>query len=125
MLSMRAIDTVSVRPLARRAGGGHVRAMIKEIAYITIDPANAHAFESAVAQAAAHFKAAEGCHGMRLERVVEDPASYRLSVDWETVEHHMVTFRASDGFQGWRALAGPFFAEPPRVEHWDEAGRFF
>jgi quinol monooxygenase YgiN len=99
--------------------------MITEIAHITIDPARAAEFEAAVATAAPHFRAAEGCHGMRLERVTEDPAEYRLSVDWESVEHHMVTFRESDGFQQWRALAGPFFAAPPRVEHWDRVGDHF
>jgi len=99
--------------------------MVTEIAYITIDPAKADAFEAAVAQAAPHFRAAEGCHGMRLEQVEEDPACYRLSVDWESVDHHMVNFRESEGFQQWRALAGPFFAEPPRVEHWNQVGAFF
>lgn len=99
--------------------------MIIEIAHITIDPARAAEFEAAVAAAAPHFRAAEGCHGMRLERVVEDSAQYRLSVDWETVDHHMVTFRKTDGFQLWRALAGPFFVEPPRVEHWERAGDHF
>lgn len=96
--------------------------MITEIAYLTIDPARADDFEAAVAAAAPHFAAAEGCHGMRLERVHEDAAQYRLSVDWESVDHHMVTFRDSDGFQQWRALAGPFFVEAPRVEHWHRVG---
>lgn len=99
--------------------------MVTEIAYITIDPARAGEFEAAVAQAEPHFRAAEGCHGMRLERVEEDPSCYRLSVDWESVDHHMVTFRESEGFQQWRALAGPFFVEPPRVEHWNRVGAFF
>ena len=92
--------------------------MVIEIAYLTIDPAKAEAFEAAVRKAAPVFAAAEGCHGMRLERVHEDPTQYRLSVDWESVDHHMVTFRESEGFQQWRSLAGPFFVEPPRVEHW-------
>lgn len=99
--------------------------MITEIAYITIDPTKADAFEAAVASAASAFRAADGCHGMALERVVEDPAQYRLRVLWETVEHHMVTFRNSEGFQTWRGLAGPFFAEPPRVEHWETAASHF
>lgn len=38
-------------------------------------------------------------------------------VRWETVEHHTVTFRDSEGFAKWRALAGPHFAAPPQVEH--------
>ena len=99
--------------------------MVTEIAYITIDPAKSAEFEAAVAAAAPHFKSAEGCHGMRLERVEEDGALYRLSVDWAGVEAHMVTFRESEGFQQWRALAGPFFVEPPKVEHWSRVGDFF
>ncbi|MEZ5742820.1 MAG: antibiotic biosynthesis monooxygenase family protein [Sphingomonadaceae bacterium] len=99
--------------------------MITEIAYLTIDPARAADFEAAVAEAAPHFRTAEGCHGMALDRVVEDPAKYRLRVKWESVDHHMVTFRESPAFQEWRALAGPFFTEPPHVEHWDEAAAHF
>ncbi len=96
--------------------------MITEIAYLTIDPARAAEFEAAVALAAEHFAAAEGCHSMRLERVIEDPAQYRLVVGWQSVEAHMVTFRKSPGFARWRELAGPFFVAPPVVEHWQVAG---
>jgi len=99
--------------------------LITEIAMLTIDPDNAAAFEAAVAEATPVFRAAEGCHGMMLERVVEDPARYRLIVQWETIEHHMVTFRESPAFQIWRGLAGPFFAAPPVVEHSALVARHF
>lgn len=89
--------------------------MFLEIAEITVtDPAG---FEAAVGQARPHFLAAKGCHGLTLHRVVETPDVYRLVVEWETVEDHTVTFRGSGGFGQWRALASPFFAEPPRVTH--------
>ena len=44
---------------------------------------------------------------------------YLLRVAWKRVDHHVVTFGASEGFQKWRALAGPgpFFAEPPVIVH--------
>ncbi len=54
--------------------------MIVEVAHITIDPAQAEAFEAAVAQAAAVIEAAEGSHSMALERVIETPGQYRLRV---------------------------------------------
>lgn len=89
--------------------------MFLEIAEITVtDPSG---FEAAVAQAKPHFLAADGCHGLTLHRVVETPEVYRLVVKWRSVEDHMVTFRQSEGFQAWRALAGPFFATPPTVTH--------
>lgn len=97
--------------------------MVTEIAYLTIDPARAEDFIAAVERARPLFDAAAGCQSMRLERVVEDPAQYRLIVGWDSVEAHMVTFRESDDFQQWRALAGPFFVDTPRVEHWEIAGK--
>ena len=99
--------------------------MITEIAHITIDPTQAAAFEAAVDQATPAFQSADGCHGMFLERVIEDPAQYRLRVLWESVDHHMVTFRSSDAFQIWRGLAGPFFVKPPHVEHTETVSHFF
>lgn len=91
--------------------------MIREIATLTIAPETAAAFEAAVAQAKPLFLAAEGCSAMALERVIEEPGSYRLMVMWDTLEAHTVTFRSSPAFQQWRALAGPFFTEPPVVVH--------
>lgn len=91
--------------------------MIREIALITIDPAKAGAFEAAVASARPHFEAARGFVDFALERSIEHPERYRLVVGWESVDAHMVDFRASPGFQAWRSLASPFFVEPPAVEH--------
>lgn len=89
--------------------------MFLEIAEITVtDPAG---FEAAARQARPHFLAAQGCRGMTLHRVVETPDVYRLVVTWERIEDHTVTFRESQGFQAWRALASPFFASPPKVIH--------
>jgi heme-degrading monooxygenase HmoA len=99
--------------------------MITEIATLTIDPAKAAEFEAAVAAAAPCFKGAEGCHGMALEKVIETPGLYNLRVLWETLDHHMVTFRNSDNFQKWRALAGPFFTEAPKVVHGETVGQYF
>jgi hypothetical protein len=36
---------------------------------------------------------------------------------WETLENHTVDFRESPAFAEWRAIVGPFFAQPPQVEH--------
>jgi quinol monooxygenase YgiN len=91
--------------------------VITEVARIDVRPGGEEAFEQAVAQALHVFLEAPGCHGVELHRVVEHPRRYRLVVRWESVEHHTVTFRASDGFRRWRALAGPHFAAPPEVEH--------
>lgn len=101
--------------------------MIREIAVLTVDPANAAEFESAVSRARPLFLSAEGCHDMHLERVIEDPGSYRLIVVWETLEAHTEQFRNSLAFQEWRALVGPWFTAPPQVVHSEQvvsAGMF-
>ncbi|MEU5029559.1 antibiotic biosynthesis monooxygenase family protein [Streptomyces milbemycinicus] len=91
--------------------------MITEIAQIEVRPGSEEEFEKAVAEAVPLFLAADGCEGIDLTRSVEEPSRYRLMVRWETVEHHTVTFRQSDAFTRWRALAGPYFAAAPQVEH--------
>jgi len=99
--------------------------MITEIAHLTIDIARAEDFEKAVASVAGAFQTATGCHGMALEREIEDPGRYRLIVQWDSVDAHMVDFRNSPAFQAWRNAAGPFFAAPPMVVHSETVGRFF
>ena len=91
--------------------------MNREIAAIVIDPSRAADFEAAVAKARPLFEAARGCSSFALERVIEQPGAYRLVVGWESVDAHMVDFRASPEFQQWRSLAGPFFVEAPVVVH--------
>ncbi len=91
--------------------------MIREIALIEVLPGQEEAFEVAVHAAFPAFLAAEGCHGVELLRSIEYGSRYRLVVLWETVEHHVVLFRASSGFARWRELASPYFASPPVVEH--------
>lgn len=90
--------------------------MIHEIATLTIDLARAAAFEDAAAKAKPIFLAAEDCHDMRLEQVIEVPGRYLLIVRWTTIEAHEA-FRQTAAFQDWRDLAGPFFTQPPEVIH--------
>jgi heme-degrading monooxygenase HmoA len=88
-----------------------------EIAEIDVLPGTEEKFEAGVAEAQPLFLGAAGCHGVQLCRSVEYPTRYRLIVEWQTLEHHTVTFRGSVDFARWRELVGPYFANPPRVEH--------
>jgi heme-degrading monooxygenase HmoA len=91
--------------------------MIVENARIDVKPGSENDFEAAVAEAAPLFRAAKGCHGVQLQRGIENPSRYWLIVQWETLEDHTVTFRSSEAFTRWRALAGPYFAGTPEVQH--------
>jgi quinol monooxygenase YgiN len=107
------------------ASSCHLRRMINETALLTIDPANAAAFEAAVEEAAPLFRAAPGCHGLALERGIEEPGQYRLRVQWESVSHHMDLFRNSDAFAQWRALVGPYFTGPAVMDHSETVKQYF
>jgi heme-degrading monooxygenase HmoA len=99
--------------------------MTTEIAFINIDPANAAAFEKAVGDAAPLFKAAQGYHGMALERSIESPEPYRLIVKWETVACHMDLFRNSDAYGHWRELVGHYFVGPVVMGHSETVKTYF
>ena len=60
---------------------------------------------------------AKGFFGYKVNKGVESPERYLLMIWWETQENHTVGFRESPAFAEWRAIVGPFFAQPPVVEH--------
>ena len=99
--------------------------MILEIAQIDVKPGMETEFEAGVQKAAPLFKRAKGCTGMALQRSIEQPARYRLVVQWATVESHTVDFRGSADFAEWRKLVGHCFAQPPQVEHVREVVKGF
>ena len=53
-----------------------------------------------------------------LKHCIEEPDTYLLMIEWETLEDHMEIFRKSPAFQEWRKLLSPFFEEPPKVLHY-------
>ena len=55
--------------------------------------------------------------GYKVNRSLESPGRYILTIYWDTLEDHTVGFRQSAAFAEWRAIVGPFFAQPPVVEH--------
>ena len=99
--------------------------MILEIAQIDVKPGMEAEFKNAVHMAAPLFKRAKGCLGMSLWHSHEISERFRLFVQWETLENHLVDFRESADFQAWRRLVGHCFATPPHVEHVKEVVKGF
>ena len=94
--------------------------MILEIADIRIQPGQNAAFEAAIQHALATVASqAKGMQGWKLNRGIESPERYVLQIFWATLEDHTVGFRQGPLFAQWRAIIGPFFAQPPVVEHFD------
>ncbi len=97
--------------------------MITEVVDINVRPEDMPAFGKALAQAVATILSkSKGFRGHRIMASQESPGRVLLLVEWDTVEDHMVGFRQSPAYAQWRALIGHFFAQPPRVEHFDPLG---
>ncbi len=50
---------------------------------------------------------------------LERPNVYMFTIDWETLEDHVVGFRESEQFTQWRTLIGPHFDGPTVVENFN------
>jgi heme-degrading monooxygenase HmoA len=92
--------------------------MILEIADIRIQPGRQADFDEAIQRGLTTVIAqAPGFRGFKVNKGIESPERYVLQIFWETLEDHTVGFRGSELFTQWRAIVGPFFAQPPVVEH--------
>jgi heme-degrading monooxygenase HmoA len=94
--------------------------MILEIADIRIKPGQQHAFEAAIQHGVTTVIAkAQGFEGYSVHRCIETPERFVLQIRWTTLQDHTVGFRESEAFTQWRGIVGPFFAQPPHVEHFE------
>ena len=66
---------------------------------------------------------AKGVRGYKINQGIESPERYVLMIFWDTLEDHTVDFRGSAAFAEWRAIVGPYFAEPPKAEHFTLVGK--
>jgi len=98
--------------------------MILEVADITILPGRQAAFDRAILHGLeAVVSRAQGFRGYKVNKGVESPERYLLMIFWETLEDHTVGFRQGPLFGEWRSIVGPFFAQPPKVEHFTLLGK--
>lgn len=92
--------------------------MIVEIADFRVDPKNHEAFGQALQHGVQTvLSKAQGYLAHSILSCIESPGRYVLTVHWNTLEDHTVGFRQSAAFADWRSIIGPFFAQPPHVEH--------
>lgn len=98
--------------------------MILEVADIRIQPGQQAAFDEAIVRGVtAVISQARGFRGWKVNKGVESPERYLLMIFWDTLEDHTVAFRGGPLFTQWRAIVGPYFAQPPQVEHFTLLGK--
>jgi heme-degrading monooxygenase HmoA len=94
--------------------------MVLEVALIDIRPGQEDAFAAAYVRARPLVTSTPGCRSVRMTRGVESPSRFVLLVEWDSVEAHVDNFRGCERFGQWRAIIGPYFANPPTVEHFTD-----
>ncbi len=94
--------------------------MILELVDIRIQPGKQAEFDAAVVRGLTEvISKAKGFCGYKVNKGIESPERYVLTIFWETLENHTVDFRESPAFTEWRSIVGPYFAAPPAVEHFN------
>jgi heme-degrading monooxygenase HmoA len=91
--------------------------MVLEVADIDVRPGTEEDFAAAYRRAREILTGTPGCRSVRMTQGIERPSRFVLLVEWDSVEAHQSNFRETERFERWRAEIGPFFAQPPRVEH--------
>lgn len=100
------------------------KTMILELADIRIQPGQQAAFDEAIVRGVSTvIGQAKGFRGYKVNKGIESPERYILQIFWDTLEDHTVHFRGGPLFPQWRAIVGPFFAQPPLVEHFELVGK--
>lgn len=91
--------------------------MILERAELTVKPGQEDAFATMMKETGCALLAgADGCHSVGIGRGVENPDKFILLLEWDSVEHHVALTKTS-AFADFVKLAGPFFAGPSNMEH--------
>ncbi|GAA4213580.1 hypothetical protein GCM10022220_38760 [Actinocatenispora rupis] len=94
--------------------------MVWEVGLIDVTPGGEDDFVDAYRKARSLLAETPGCRSVRMTRGVESPSRFVLLVEWDSVEAHEQNFRATDRFTAWRGHIGPYFAAPPRIEHFTD-----
>lgn len=94
--------------------------MVLEVADIEVRSGTENEFVAAYRTVRDVLATTPGCQSVRMTRGIESPGRFVLLVEWASTAAHEQNFRATDRFVRWRAAIGPFFANPPRVEHVDD-----
>lgn len=93
--------------------------MILETAEVKIAPENHDKFEQVMKVAVETvLSQASGFIKFELHKGFEKADTYLFHIHWDTLESHTIGFRESELFIRWRELIGPYFANPPEVNHW-------
>lgn len=95
--------------------------MVREIAVFEIQQGQGEDFIQAYAGVAHILNDAAGSHGAKLHRGVENPDTFTLIVEWDSVEAHTALTK-EPAFKDFGDAIGPYLAGRPDVRHVEAVG---
>ena len=90
--------------------------MVTEKAQLFIKAGQEEEFEQAMQRGREVLEACAGSRSVTLSRGVENPSSYLLLIQWDSVDAHVAATQ-TEAFGEFRALVGPHFDGAPAMEH--------
>src|SRR5690349_13465060 len=93
--------------------------MVVEIALLKAKPGSEAQLRDGLRAARPVIAHAAGYLGSGFYAGIEEPDSFILRVEWETIAAHIPGFRESPLLAEWRSHFYHFLAEPPKVTHYE------
>jgi quinol monooxygenase YgiN len=93
--------------------------MVVEYIRYSIPSERRREFESAYDHAGRPLAASSHCRAYEVTRCVEEPASYVVRIEWDSIEGHEGGFRTSAEFQEFFAAVRPFVGDIEEMRHYE------
>lgn len=93
--------------------------MVIEYVRYKIPAEQADQFVSAYATAADALHQSSHCLGFELSRCTEEPTSFILRIEWDSIEGHMEGFRKSPEFRTFFASVRPYVGNLEEMRHYE------
>jgi quinol monooxygenase YgiN len=93
--------------------------MVIEYIRYRVDADRHEKFERAYADAGAPLAASSHCLSYEVARGVEEPDSYIVRIEWDSLEGHEQGFRQSPEFREFFASVQPFVHEIEEMRHYE------
>jgi heme-degrading monooxygenase HmoA len=93
--------------------------VITEHAILNVTAGQEDEFMATMERAKALIATSPGFRSLRVERGIENPSTFLLLAEWESLKAHTQGFRGSEAYGEWRTLLHHFYDPFPVVEHFE------
>jgi quinol monooxygenase YgiN len=93
--------------------------MVVEYIRYSVPEARHDEFVAAYRDASAELDASPHCLAYELSRCHEEPTSYVMRIEWDSLEGHLQGFRKSRDFPSFFAKVKPFFEQIQEMRHYE------